>query len=600
MDKRQKRTGVEIISEFVEKLNSSAGVYRMYDKSGAVLYVGKAKNLKKRVTNYTKPENNSLRIQRMIFNTAYMEATTTSSEHEALLLEASLIKKLKPRYNILMRDDKSFPYIVIKKNHKFPVVTKHRGAKEKDCEYFGPFANASAVNSTLEIVQKIFMLRNCSDNVFKSRTRPCMQYQIKRCTAPCVNKVSESQYAKQVEMAKNFLTGNDTNIKQQLAEQMQKASDNLEYEEAAILRDRINSLTKIQSYKKSNFSGDIFAIYNEYGVSCIQVFFFTQGQNFGNKAYFPKHDKEDSNEDILSAFITQFYSERPAPKEILINIDISEKKIIEKALSAKINKPTKSIKAELVINAEKNAKEALNRKQAEETDTAEIFSQIKDAFKLKEIPNRIEVYDNSHISGKHALGAMIVVTPEGFKKSAYRKYNMDSSHNGDDYSMMYEMIYRRLSKLAEDNKPDLLLIDGGLGQLNSTLKAMSDLKVEFPVVAIAKGEDRNAGREKFFLPHKKEPIEFDFNSPLLYFMQRIRDESHRFVITSHRNKRSKAISENPLDNISGIGKIRKKSLLTYFGSAKSVADASIGDLMKVEGINKEIAESIYYYFHEEQ
>jgi len=599
MEENREMAGVNVIKEFVSKLTSSAGVYRMYDEKGNVLYVGKAKNLKNRVTNYTRPEKLVLRIQRMIFQTAYMECTTTASEQEALLLEASLIKKLKPKYNILLRDDKSFPYIAISKAHDFPLVKKHRGARQKDEEYFGPFASAGAVNETLEILHKVFMLRNCSDNVFKSRTRPCMQYQIKRCTAPCVARVSKAQYAKQVEMARNFLLGNDRNIQNELAKQMQKASDGLEYEEAAMLRDRINALTKIQSYRKSDYTGDVITIYANAGSSCIQVFFFSQGQNFGNKAFFPKHDKDESEEDILSAFIMQFYAERPAPKEILVNKKLEEAKIISEALGTKISIPQKGIKTELVENAYNNAKAALTRKQATEADNKVFFKQLADAFGINEEIKRIEVYDNSHISGKHSLGAMIVATPEGFNKAAYRKFNMDDSHNGDDYSMMYEMIFRRLKNLDDDNRPGLLLIDGGLGQLSSALKAMNDAKVHLPIACIAKGEDRNAGREKFFIPDQKDPIEIEFDSPLIYFLQRIRDESHRFVITSHRAKRSKAISQNPLDNIPGIGQKRKKALLLHFGSAKAVEDASIIDLQKIAGINKDIAEKIYYYFHEE-
>lgn len=441
------------------------------------------------------------------------------------------------------------------------------------------------------------MLRNCSDNIFKSRTRPCMQYQIKRCTAPCVNKVSKSQYAEQVEMARQFLLGNDKKIQKRLAEKMLEASNNMNFEEAAILRDRINSLTKVQSYRKSDFTGDIHAIYQSGGISCIQVFFFTNGQNFGNRPYFPKHDKEELAEDILSSFISQFYSDRPAPKEILTNIKISDEKIIASSFKTKITAPTKSIKKEMTDNAFKNAKEALQRKLSLEADNGELFKEIAKQFKLAKIPERIEVYDNSHISGKHALGAMIAVGKDGFIKNGYRKFNMGDDKHGDDYAMMYEMIYRRLNKLTDENKPDLILIDGGIGQLNSALKAMKDTKTEVPIAAIAKGVDRNAGREKFFLPNIKEALEFQDNPMLLHFLQRIRDEAHRFVITSHRSKRSKALSENPLDNIYGIGQKRKKLLLMRFGSAKAIADTTLNDLQKVDGISKDIAKKIYDFFH---
>jgi len=589
---------VDVIEKFVKKLSSSPGVYQMHDEKGNVLYVGKARNLKKRVINYTLPEKTSLRIQRMIFQTAHMECTTTATETEALLLEARLIKKLKPKYNILLRDDKSFPYIVITKSHDFPMIAKHRGAKNKGEEYFGPFASSTAVNEVIDILHKIFMLRNCSDNVFKSRTRPCMQYQIKRCTAPCVAKVSKNQYAEQVEMARQFLLGNDRKIQKRLAEKMLEASNNMNFEEAAILRDRINSLTKVQSYRKSDFTGDVLAIYQAGGVSCIQIFFFTNGQNFGNRPYYPKHDKEELAEDILSSFISQFYSDKPVPKEIITNIKISDEKIVASSFKTKISTPTKGIKKEIIDNAFKNAKEALKRKLSSEADNKEIFEEIAKQFKLSKTPERIEVYDNSHISGKHALGAMIAVGKEGFIKSGYRKFNMGDDKKGDDYAMMYEMIYRRLNKVTDENKPDLLLIDGGLGQLNSALKAMKDSGVEIPIAAIAKGVDRNAGREKFFLPNIKGALEFHDNVTLLYFLQRIRDEAHRFVITSHRGKRSKAITENPLDNIYGIGQKRKKTLLMHFGSAKAIADATLNDLQKVDGINKDTAKKIYDFFHE--
>lgn len=587
----------DVIEQFVKKLPSSSGVYQMHDEKGNVLYVGKAKNLKKRVINYTHPKKNSLRIQRMIFQTAHMECTTTATETEALLLEASLIKKLKPKYNILLRDDKSFPYIVITKSHEFPMIAKHRGAKNKGEEYFGPFASSTAVNEVIDILHKIFMLRNCSDNVFKSRTRPCMQYQIKRCTAPCVAKVSKNQYAEQVEMARQFLLGNDKKIQKRLAEKMLEASTNMKFEDAAILRDRINSLTKVQSYRKSDFTGDVLAIYQASGVSCIQVFFFTNGQNFGNRPYFPKHDKEELAEDILSSFISQFYSDKPAPKEIITNIKISDEKIVASSFKTKISTPTKGIKKDIIENAVKNAKEALKRKLSSEADNKEIFEEIAKQFNLSKTPERIEVYDNSHISGKHALGAMISVGKEGFIKSGYRKFNMGDDKKGDDCAMIYEMIYRRLNKITDENKPDLLLIDGGLGQLNSALKAMKDSGVEVPIATIAKGVDRNAGREKFFLPNRKEAIEFNDNPMLLHFLQRVRDEAHRFVITSHRGKRSKAITENPLDNIYGIGQKRKKTLLMHFGSAKAIADATMNDLQKVDGISKDIAKKIYDFFH---
>ncbi len=597
MNIKKNISGAEVIENFTKKLPNSPGIYQMHDDKGTVLYIGKAKNLKKRVKSYTQPEKQSIRIQRMISLTSYMEFTKTHTESDALLLEANMIKKLKPRYNILLRDDKSFPYICITTSHDYPLVKKHRGMQKKGEEYFGPFASTRAVNQTLDILHKVFMLRNCTNNVFKQRTRPCMQYQIKRCTAPCINKVSKAEYSKQVDMARQFLLGKNRNIQKQLTKQMQKASDGMRYEEASILRDKIKYLTTVQSHKSHKIHGDIHAIHQANGKSCIQVSFFVHGQNFGSKAFFPRHDALATAPEVLSAFITQFYANKLSPKEIIINSSIGEKQDIETALNTKITLPQRGDKKDLVTMIEKYAKESLQSKISNEESNKKIFKQLEKVFELPETPKRIEVYDNSHISGKHAIGAMVVVTPEGFKKSAYRKFNMSDKHNGDDFAMMYEMIYRRLKKIDEDTKPDLLLIDGGKGQLTVVLKAMKDAGVKVPVVAIAKGPDRNAGHEQFFIPNKK-PMSLDYNSSILHFLQRIRDEVHRFVINSHRGKRSKAIISNPLDNIPGIGAKRKKTLLLHFGSAKSVAEVGISDLQKVEGISRIVAERIYYFFHE--
>lgn len=618
---RSLKKGVEVIAEFVKTLPGAPGVYRMLGAKGEALYVGKAKSLKKRVVSYTKPEKQSIRIQRMIAATATMEFTTTHTEAEALLLEANLIKKLKPRYNILLRDDKSFPYIVITGDHDFPQVAKHRGAKDRPGEYFGPFASGYAVNETLAVLHKAFQLRNCSDNVFALRTRPCLQYQIHRCTAPCVGKVSKEEYAKQVDMARQFLTGKSRGIQDHFSKGMQEASAELDFETAAFYRDRIRALTQIQQHQSVNVEGienaDFHVLYQEKGQSCIQVFFFRAGQNFGNRAYFPRHEKDETPADILSAFIAQFYANKPVPREIVTSHAVTARAVIEEALRLKaghrvrITRPERGQKKELVAMAEKNAKEALARRMATAASQEEIFEKLAEVFGLEAAPERVEVFDNSHISGSHALGAMIVATPEGFQKNSYRKFNMPEGKEngiepGDDYAMMREMLSRRFQSLLKNESeksygqwPDLMLIDGGKGQLNAALQAMADLGIsDVPVAAIAKGPDRNAGREKFFMPDRA-PFGLEPGDPVLYFLQRIRDEAHRFAITSHRARRTRAISANPLDDVPGIGAKRKKALLLHFGSAKAVAEAGVADLQKVAGISKAAAERIYGFFHAE-
>ncbi len=610
------KKGFEIIAAFVKTLPATPGVYRMLNEAGDILYVGKAKQLKKRVFAYTQPQKQSVRIQRMIAMTRTMEFTTTHTEAEALLLEANLIKKLKPRYNILLRDDKSFPYIFITGDHEFPQVTKHRGAKDKPGEYFGPFASGMAVNETLAVLHKAFQLRNCSDNIFAMRTGPCLQYQIKRCTAPCVLKVTKEQYAQQVDMARQFLEGKSRAIQEKFAAAMQEASEALDFETAAAYRDRIRALTQIQAHQQVNVEGiesaDFHVIYQDKGQTCIQVFFFRAGQNFGNRSYFPRHEKDDAKEDILSAFIAQFYTNKPVPKEIIVNHDVVASDVIEDALRMKaghkvsILKPSRGQKKDLVEMAEKNAKEALSRRMASEAAQSEVFERLTEIFGLESTPERIEVYDNSHISGTNALGAMIVATPEGFQKNSYRKFNIkDEAAAGDDYAMMREVLTRRFQALLKNESeesyaqwPDLMLIDGGQGQLSAALKVMEELGVsDVPVAAIAKGPDRNAGRERFFMPGK-EPFSLEPNDPMLYFLQRIRDEAHRFAITSHRARRSRNITANPLDEVPGIGARRKKALLLHFGSAKAVAEAGVADLEKVDGISKAVAEKIYNFFHE--
>ncbi len=608
--------GVAVIEACVKTLPGSPGVYRMMNAAGDVLYVGKAKNLKKRVTAYTQPQKQSIRIQRMIAATSSMEFTTTHTEAEALLLEANLIKKLKPRYNILLRDDKSFPYILITGDHDFPQVTKHRGARDRKGEYFGPFASGFAVNETLAVLHKAFLLRNCSDHIFALRTRPCLQYQIKRCTAPCVAKVTHRQYAEQVDMARQFLEGRSRAIQEDFAAKMQAASERLDYEEAAAYRDRIRALTQIQAEQTVNVEGidsaDVFAIHRDAGASCVQVFFFRAGQNFGNRAYFPRHEKDQTTAEILSAFIAQFYTNKPVPREIIVTDDVEAQDVLEQALRDKagykvgIVKPQRGDRKLLIDMALKNAREALARRMADAATQEALFEKLAEVFGLESPPERIEIYDNSHIAGSHTLGAMVVATPEGFQKNAYRKFNAKGDiTGGDDYAMMREMLTRRFQSLLKAESegetpvwPDLLLIDGGQGQLSATMETLAELGIDgLAVVAIAKGPDRNAGREKFFMP-ERDVFSLAPDDPVLYFLQRLRDEAHRFAITSHRTRRSKAIGTTPLDSVPGIGARRKKALLLHFGSAKAVAEAGVADLQKVAGISKAVAERIYAFFHD--
>lgn len=614
-DRSARLRGAAVILGFVKTLPASPGVYRMVDAKGEVLYVGKAKQLKKRVTAYTTPDKHSIRIQRMIALTTTMEFTRTETEAEALLLEANLIKKLKPRYNILLRDDKSFPFILITA-HDYPLVTKHRGAKGADGEYYGPFASGLAVNETLAVLQRGFLLRNCSDSVFALRTRPCLQYQIKRCSAPCVGRVSREEYGRQIEQARAFLQGKSRAIQDEFVAEMQKASEATDFETAAFYRDRIRALTQIQSHQRISVEGidsaDLHVLHQSHGQSCIQVFFFRAGQNYGNRAYFPRHEKDEKPESVLSAFIAQFYTNKPVPREIMVNHDVEAAALIEDALKLKagykvtISRPRRGARKELVDMALVNAREALARRIADAASQSALFERMAEVFGLDAVPERVEIFDNSHISGTSALGAMVVATPAGFQKNGYRRYNMSVETAGDDFAMMREMLTRRFQSLAKQaetgdehssaSRPDLLIIDGGIGQLNAARAVMADMGVsDIPVVAIAKGPDRNAGRERFFLPDR-EPFDLPVNDPVLYLLQRLRDEAHRFAITSHRAKRARGLAANPLDEVPGIGASRKKALLLHFGSAKEVAKAGVSDLQKVDGISRSVAEKIYAFF----
>ena len=610
--------GLAILMALVKNFPHKPGVYRMMNAAGDVLYVGKAKNIKKRVGSYLHIDRMPLRLQRMVFDTHVCEVVITHTEAEALLLESNLIKQLKPRYNILLRDDKSFPYIMIPGGHAFPRIVKHRGARTKGNEYFGPFASAGAVNGTLATLQKVFLLRSCTDAVFSNRTRPCLLYQIKRCSAPCVNRISEADYTDLVRQAREFLTGDSRVLQTELARRMDAASNDLQFEAAASFRDRIRAMTALQAHQDINIKNlgeaDVIALHRAGGHSCVQVFFFRGGQNFGNRAYFPSHAADDTDGDIIEAFIGQFYDSFAPPREIFVNVAPPNQPVLEEALTIKAGRavaiaaPQRGERRKLVHHAEVNAREALLRRMAENTAQRKLLEGVAEVFALAAAPERIEVYDNSHISGAHMVGAMIVAGPGGPMKNAYRKFNIKTVDlaPGDDYGAMREVLTRRFARAQKEDPerklgqwPDLVLLDGGQGQLNAGLKVLADLGIsDLCVAGIAKGPDRNAGREQFFMPGR-EPFTLAPNHPVLYFLQRLRDEAHRFAITAHRAKRSKAIGQSLLDEVSGIGAARKKALLRHFGSAKDVAAAGLQDLKSVPGISAAMAKKIYDHFHSE-
>lgn len=628
------RSGAEIISDFVKRLPNSPGVYRMFNSAGDVLYVGKARNLKKRVTSYAKAGGHTNRILRMIHETATMEFVRTHTESEALLLEANLIKRLRPRFNVLLRDDKSFPYIVITTDHKAPGIFKHRGARIKNRKYFGPFASAGAVNRTINVLQRAFLLRTCTDSVYDSRTRPCLLHQIKRCSAPCTGEIDLYDYDNLVADASQFLAGKSTQIQQSMAKQMQDAAQSMNYETAALYRDRLSALSHVTSHQGINPSGiddaDVFALEQKGGMTCIQVFFFRTGQNWGNRAYFPRADKSLEIEEVLGAFLAQFYDNKPPPKLVLLSHDVEERDLLSEALSLKaehkvtVATPKRGEKKELVTHALMNVREALGRRLAESSSQVKLMAGLAEVFELGRPPRRVEVYDNSHIMGTNAVGAMIVAGIEGFAKNQYRKFNIKSEKitPGDDYGMMNEVLTRRFSRLVKEAGPqpelpespdssdqidettmpawpDLILIDGGIGQLNAGIAVMKELGLsgQIPMVGIAKGPDRDAGRERFFVPGK-EPFMLPMRDPVLYFVQRLRDEAHRFAIGTHRARRKKEMVSNPLDEVPGIGPTRKRALLHHFGTAKAVRSAALSDLKAVEGISEQMAQSIYNYFHD--
>ncbi|MEZ5973191.1 MAG: excinuclease ABC subunit UvrC [Hyphomonadaceae bacterium] len=675
--------GIEAIRDTWRRLPMKPGVYRMIGADGEVLYVGKAKSLKNRVGQYAQGRGHTNAIYRMIHQTVSMEVIVTATETEALLLETNMIKRLRPRYNVLMRDDKSFPFIAIRTDHAIPVLQKHRGAKSFKGKFYGPFASAGAVNRTLNTLQKAFLLRSCSDSTFNGRTRPCMLYQIKRCSAPCTGLVNETEYAALVKDSVDFLEGRSVELQDRLAVEMRESAENLEFEHAARLRNRIRALASVRASQGINphtfDEADVFALHVEGGQSCIQVFFFRAGQNWGNRAYFPRHGGEETAEEILGAFIAQFYDDREPPRLILSNVEPADRALLEEALCVRaeckveIRKPERGEKREIVDAALLNAREALGRRMAETGSVAKLLDGVAEVFGLSQRPERIEVYDNSHIQGANALGAMIVAGPEGFTKNQYRKFNMKSEEfGGDDFAMMKAMIRRRFARMLQEREedapdetfslaekvasdsepdegrpdeqapdqlnaphpptpspqgrggrvsdggvdfskerdeserdskfgawPDLVLIDGGDGQLNAALEALDELglKNRIVIAGIAKGVDRDAGRERFFIPGKPA-FRLDEKSPVLYYLQRLRDEAHRFAIGAHRGKRSAGLTKNPLDEIGGIGPARKRALLDRFGSARGVSRAALAELEAVEGVNKELAKRIYDFFHD--
>ena len=605
--------GKKIIKDKIPLISRNPGVYRMISSTGEILYIGKAKNIPNRLKSYVSDTNLPIRTERMLSLTHSLETTTTNNESEALLLEANLIKKHKPRFNILLRDDKSFPYIYIGNKDKWPQLTKLRGKKSKTGHYFGPFSSIGSANWTIKILQKIFHLRVCDDTVFKNRDRPCILYQIKRCSAPCVGHISEQNYMTTVNDAVEFISGKSRRIQKNLSKEMELASRELDYEKAAIARDRIKALTQIQTSQKINQTNlneaDVISIYKETGKTCVQVFFFRSKQNWGNQAFYPKHDTDDTVEDILSSFITQFYENKTVPSLIITNCATNDRKLLKKTFSKKEGKEVlvkiAKSKNEISVSklAEKNAKQALKQKLIQSDTNNNLIESLAIKFKLNSSIDLIEVYDNSHIQGTDSIGALICFSNEGFVKKRYRKFNIrDEKVKNDDYGMMKEVLFRRFSKAVKEKSgslslPDLILIDGGKGQYSVSREVLNELGLhDLPILAVAKGKKRNAGEEKIY--HKDKEFILNKNDPLLFFIQRLRDEAHRFAISTHRAKRKKNLSKSLLDQIQGIGKQRKRALLNHFGSARAVESASLEDLKAIEGIEDSIANKIYNYFHE--
>lgn len=610
-------TGAALVRELLRPLPNAPGVYRMIDPKGAVIYVGKAKSLKKRVATYTKPAMLPARLQRMVALTAAMEFVTTGSEVEALLLEANLIKRYRPTFNIVLRDDKSFPYIFLRWGHAFPMIGKHRGAKRAGADYFGPFASAGAVNDTLNALLRAFPLRSCRDSIFHNRTRPCLQYQIKRCSAPCVGRIDQADYARIVDDVKGFLGGSTREVQAKLQAEMNEAAERLDFEKAAVLRDRLKAIAHIAAKQGINTAAvedaDVIAAHEEGGQVCVQAFFYRAGRNYGNRAFYPAHAREASLADVLAAFLAQFYSERLPPRLVLVSEVPSEASLLEEALALKaerkveLRQPKRGALKELVEIARRNAREALARRLADHASQARLLEQLAERFDLEAVPERVEIYDNSHIQGTNAVGSFVVAGPEGLDKKAYRTFTIKAPETGksDDYGMMREVLTRRFTRLLREDPerqsatwPDLVVIDGGAGQLAAAQGVLDELGIDgVALLGVAKGPDRDAGRERFFRTGR-DTVMLDARDPVLYLLQRWRDEAHRFAVTRHRGKRAKAIGQSVLDAVPGIGGKRKKALLQHFGSARDVSAASLGDLEQVPGISKAVARAIHDHFHE--
>jgi len=608
--------GIAAIRNVLKTLPARPGVYRMQDARGDVLYVGKARTLKSRVNSYTQVPRLTKRLQRMVSQTRSMTIVTTRTEAEALLLEAQLIKRFRPPYNVLLRDDKSFPFILLREDHDFPRVQKHRGARRIKGQYYGPFASAGSVTRTLNALQKLFLLRSCSDSFFANRSRPCLLYQIKRCSAPCVGRIEAGDYAELVKDAKAFLAGKSTGVQGRLSKSMAEAAERRDFELAAVYRDRLRALTYIQGSQTVHAEGlgdaDVFALACKAGTVSIQAYFIRGGQNWGHRAFFPAHTADVPEAEVLASFLVQFYEDMPPPRRILLDRELAERELLEEALSAKaerkvaIERPQRGARARLVEQASRNAEEALDRRMAETTTQAKVLRELTDTFELAELPKRIEVYDNSHIMGTNPTGAMIVAGPEGFRKNNYRKFNIKraGTEPGDDFAMMREVLERRFARLEKEDPdrssgewPDLVLIDGGKGQLSSVCEVLQDMGVhDVPVVAVSKGPDRNAGRETFHLPGGRE-LTLPPSSALMFYLQRLRDEAHRFAIGTHRAKRAKSLTTSTLDEVPGIGPNRKRALLMHFGTARAVKGAALDDLEKAPGISKATAQQLYDYFH---
>src|SRR5918997_1208191 len=608
--------GVAAIRNVLRTLPARPGVYRMQDSRGDVLYVGKARTLKSRVNSYTQVAKMPKRLQRMVSQTRSMTIVTTRTEAEALLLEAQLIKRFRPAYNVLLRDDKSFPFILLREDHAFPRVQKHRGARRIKGQYYGPFASAGSVTRTLNALQKLFLLRSCPDSYFETRSRPCLLFQIKRCSAPCVGRIAEPDYVELVEDAKAFLAGKSTNVQARLSKSMAEAADRRDFELAAVYRDRLRALTYIQGSQTVHAEGlgdaDVFALACKGGTVSIQAFFIRGGQNWGHRAFFPAHTNDVPEADVLSSFLVQFYEDMPPPRRILLDRELPDRELLEEALCERsghkvsIDQPRRGARAKLIEQARRNAEEALDRRMAETSSQAKVLRELADTFELPDVPKRIEVYDKSHIMGTNATGAMIVAGPEGFRKNSYRKFNIKRAETrpGDDFAMMREVLERRFARLEKEDPdrasgewPDLLIIDGGKGQLSAACEVLEDMGVhDIPVVAVSKGPDRNAGRETFHLPGGRE-LSMPPNSALLFYLQRLRDEAHRFAIGTHRAKRAKSLTTSTLDEVPGIGPNRKRALLMHFGTARAVKGAALDDLEKAPGISKATARQLYDYFH---